>query len=34
MTVLIAPGGKVVKTFLGPVTSSELAEIIGPPAPQ
>ncbi|MEY3372078.1 MAG: hypothetical protein RLZZ537_546 [Pseudomonadota bacterium] len=32
MTVLIAPGGKVVKTFLGPVTSADLAEIIGPPA--
>ena len=34
MTVLIAPGGKVAKTFLGPVTSADLAGIIGPPAPQ
>lgn len=34
MTVLIAPGGKVVKTFLGPVTAAELAEIIRAPALQ
>jgi thiol-disulfide isomerase/thioredoxin len=34
MTVLIAPGGKVAKTFLGPVTPAELAEIMGPTAPQ
>jgi thiol-disulfide isomerase/thioredoxin len=30
MTVLIAPGGKRVKQFLGPVTSDELLAIIGP----
>lgn len=28
MTVLIAPGGKLAKTFLGPVTSTELAQVI------
>jgi thiol-disulfide isomerase/thioredoxin len=28
MTVVIAPGGKLAKTFLGPVTSTELAQVI------
>jgi hypothetical protein len=28
MTYLIAPDGKVAKTFLGPVTSAELAKVI------
>lgn len=28
MTVVIAPGGTVAKTFLGPVTSVELAQVI------
>ncbi len=29
MTVLVAPDGKVAKTFLGPVTSADLAAAIG-----
>ena len=29
MTVVIAPGGKVAKTFLGPVDSNALLEVIG-----
>ncbi len=29
MTVLIAPGGKVAKTFLGPVTPSDIEEVMG-----
>lgn len=28
MTVVLAPGGKVVKTFLGPVTSADLSAVI------
>lgn len=28
MTVLIAPGGKVAKTFLGPVTPAEIEEVM------
>ena len=33
MTYLIAPDGSVARKFLGPVTSAELAKMIGSPAP-
>lgn len=34
MTVVIAPDGKVAKTFLGPVTSADLSGLMGLPAAQ